>query len=103
MIRSNSRCSALRLQWTYMKKGQYKMSVHAFNFLAESSYELSFTVSSIPCRPPDLMIRDSSTAFWMPKPYFRKDSFELFTVCSIDCNASLDTTKTWTAQAIDES
>ncbi|XP_043232398.1 uncharacterized protein LOC122386826 [Amphibalanus amphitrite] len=93
----------LKMTWTYMKKGQYKMSVHAFNFLAESRYELGFTVSSIPCRPPDLMIRDSSTAFWMPKPYFRKDSFELFTVCSIDCNASLDTTKTWTAQAIDES
>ena len=54
-------------QWTYMRKGEYKMSVHAFNFLSESRYELKFTVSSIPCRPPDLMIRDSSTAFWMPK------------------------------------
>ena len=57
----------INFQWVYNEKGEYKMSVHAFNFLSASRYELLFTVSSIPCRPPDLMIRDNSTEFWNPK------------------------------------
>ena len=54
-------------QWVYNDKGEYKMNVHAFNFLSATRYELPFTVSSIPCRPPELMIRDNSTEFWKPK------------------------------------
>nr|XP_027215322.1 uncharacterized protein LOC113808185 [Penaeus vannamei] len=78
------------------------MRLFGFNKLSQSNYTVNATVTSIPCTPPILYLKDRATLFWEPKTIWRSMELRVESVCKLVCNSTLYTEKFWTGIGIDE-
>ncbi|XP_063604126.1 uncharacterized protein LOC134779789 [Penaeus indicus] len=86
----------------YELKGYYQMRLFGFNKLSQSNHTVNATVTSIPCTPPILYLKDRATLFWEPKTIWRSMELRVESVCKLVCNSTLYTEKFWTGIGIDE-
>ncbi|KAG7168917.1 hypothetical protein Hamer_G011594, partial [Homarus americanus] len=71
------------------------------NFLSQSKASLNITVTSTPCTPPLVYLKENATEFFESLKVQRSQILRVESVCKLDCNQTLITVKHWKGVGID--
>lgn len=91
----------LKASHIYEKNGYYTLKANAKSLLNEEERTFSFTVSAADCAAPLVEIQDAVKKFSDARKVYRKDSFRMVGLTSIQCTATLNNIKIWTMEEID--
>ncbi|CAD5112526.1 DgyrCDS1737 [Dimorphilus gyrociliatus] len=103
MTPKGSLTNPLKVFHVFDKNDYYTLKADAKSLLNSEVRTFSFTVSAADCAAPLVEIQDAVTKFSDARKVYRKDSFRLVGLTSIQCTATLDNVKTWSVEEIDSS
>ena len=93
----------LNITINYSQPGLYTITLIVFDLLNTITKSLTFTISSVICKPPSLDIIKQHKHFNKPMVLFKSRAIDITGVCEIQCEETLVNSKVWKVYSVDTS